>query len=181
MEGEIKMFGLVKLAEEKGYPGYSREDILREKLDNANDEYYGAEAKIPSDTRSEQSEAYRNRALSGLGLGAASGMATGALLMPKSRGAIFGGAGGGLLGLGIGSVLGNIKEEEILRQRNPEIAQELDEKQRQIDSAKARLYNHTHSYNPNLEIEKQRLALEQSKARHAREKEKDLKYEFRMY
>ena len=148
-------------------PTYSREDVLREQLDAADSEYRSLKRSVPQDIQNDQNSAIRHRSLGGLGVGAAGGAGLGAVMAAKGMkgpAALVGGLGGAVAGTGVGSILGHMKAQDILEERDPELAGKIQSSMEAVDDAEDRLTTHVNSYNPQLDVQKQLLALQRQQA-----------------
>ena len=155
------MYGLAKVANE--YPaGYSREDILRQQLDEREDELKSLERSVPGDVQRDQRKAESIRAAAGTAIGGGAGaglMAMAAGQGNRLRGAGIGGLVGGVAGSGIGTLLGVRKAQHILEEREPELANQISQAYDEMIAADDRLDRHMSYSNPHLDIQKELLEL----------------------
>lgn len=155
------MYGLAKVANEIP-PGYSREDVLRQQVDDSFDRFTQLENSIPEDVQRDQRSAERNRTLAGLGIGGGAGAGLGALGAGKGArgpGALVGGLAGGLAGSLGGGILGAMKSNQILSEREPELYGQINDAYDEYDLAEERLDKHMTHSNPNLDIQRELLEL----------------------
>ena len=118
--------------------------------------------EVSETVQRDQRSAERNRTLAGLGIGGGAGAGLGALGAGKGArgpGALVGGLAGGLAGSLGGGILGAMKSNQILSEREPELYGQINDAYDEYDLAEERLDKHMTHSNPNLDIQRELLEL----------------------